>query len=523
MFEIIEKDEIARIGELHTRHGTIETPALFPVVNPSKQYVDLSRIKELGFNQIITNAYIIRGTYGDTAREVGIHELLGWDGPLMTDSGAYQILQYGNIEVSPDEALRYQVEIGSDIGVILDIPTSYPRPRELVEVEVNETIRRARRAILQLKELDPEHGMLIVGPTQGGVYRDLLAYSARAVSELPFDVYAIGSPTTLLQSYNFTSIIKMILTVKAIIPPGKPVHLFGVGHPLIIPLAVALGIDLFDSASYMLYANDDRIILSNRTVRLSELDRDYILDGCGKSAGELMEMSKEERIRLIAQHNLWSLSRELMEVKQRIKEHDIWGYVAQKARQHPSVYKAYLTLRESPLFRKLAIKLASGLKVNATQLSILDDVDLTRPEVQWARRRLRSLIKGMGDLSNVLIIIGGYEEPFIRTQVANEVIKMGVRVFLYNEAYGLIPIELSDVYPFSQTVRINVKPRPIKYPLRDSVILVEDKYRDMVKFIKCSGECIIIYVDSLKNIKAYEKYVKSALMKQASGNDIESK
>jgi len=513
MFEIVEKDEVARIGKLYTRHGVIETPALFPVINPSKQYVELSRIRELGFNQVITNAYIIRGTYGDTAREVGLHELLGWDGPLMTDSGAYQILQYGHIEVSPDDALRYQVEVGSDIGVILDIPTSYPRPRELVEVEVNETIRRARRAILQLKELDPEHRMLIVGPTQGGVYRDLLAYSAKAVSRLPFDIYAIGSPTTLLQSYNFTSIIKMILTVKAIIPPGKPVHLFGVGHPLILPLAVALGIDLFDSASYMLYASDDRVILNNRTVRLSELSKDYVLDGCGKSAGELMEMSKEERIRLIAQHNLWVLSREMMEIKQRIKEHDIWGYVAQKARQHPSVYRAYLTLRGSSIFRGLIVKLASGLKVNATQLSILDDGDLARPEVQWAKRRLSKLIKGMGDLANVLVIIGDYEEPFIRTQVASEVTRMGVRVFTYNEVYGLIPIELSDVYPFSQTARVNVKPRPTKHTLRDSIILVEDKYRDLVRFIKCSGECLIIYVDSLKNIKAYERYIKVALMR----------
>lgn len=523
MFEVIEKDEIARIGKLRTRHGVIETPALFPVINPSRQYVDLGKIKELGFNQIITNAYIIRGAYGDTAKEVGLHELLGWDGPLMTDSGAYQILQYGNIEVSPDDALRYQVEIGSDIGVILDIPTSYPRPRELVEVEVNETIRRARRAMLQLKELDPEHRMLIVGPTQGGVYRDLLAYSAKAISGLPFDIYAIGSPTTLLQAYNFTSIIKIILTVKSIVPFGKPIHLFGVGHPLILPLAVALGIDLFDSASYMLYANDDRIILSSRTVRLSELDKDYVLDGCGKRVGELMEMSKEERVRFIAQHNLWSLSREVMEIKQRIREHDIWGYVAQKARQHPSVYRAYLTLKESSLFRRLVIKLASGLKVNATQLSILDNSDLTRPEVQWARRRLRRLIKGMGDLTNALIIIGDYEEPFIRTQVANEVIRIGVRAFTYNEVYGLIPIELSDVYPFSQTVRVNVKPRPIKYTLRDSIILVEDKYRDMVRFIKCSGECIIIYIDSLKNIRAYEKYIKLALMKHATEGDAKPK
>jgi archaeosine tRNA-ribosyltransferase (EC 2.4.2.-) len=87
MFEVVEKDEVARIGKLYTRHGVVETPALFPVINPSKQYVELSRIRDLGFSQVITNAYIIKGTYGDSARDLGIHELLGWDGPLMTDSG----------------------------------------------------------------------------------------------------------------------------------------------------------------------------------------------------------------------------------------------------------------------------------------------------------------------------------------------------------------------------------------------------------------------------------------------------
>ncbi|MFP3194379.1 MAG: tRNA guanosine(15) transglycosylase TgtA [Caldivirga sp.] len=511
MFEVVEKDEVARIGKLYTRHGVVETPALFPVINPSKQYVELSRIRDLGFSQVITNAYIIKGTYGDSARDLGIHELLGWDGPLMTDSGAYQILQYGYVDVNPDEILRYQVEIGSDIGVILDIPTGYPRPRDLVEVEVNETVRRARRAILMLRELDPEHRMLIVGPTQGGVYGDILAYSARVVSELPFDIYAIGSPTTLLQSYNFTNIVKMILTVKSTVPAGKPIHLFGVGHPLIMPLAVALGVDIFDSASYMLYANDDRVILSSRTVRLGELDRGYVLDGCGKSAGELLEMGKEERVRLIAQHNLWVLSRELAEIKQRIREHDLWGYVAQKARQHPSLYRAYVALSRSPLFSKLVSKLASGLKVNAAQLNILDEADLARPEVQWAGFRLRRLIEGMGDLNNALVIIGDYDEPFIRTQVAGELIRLGVRVFLYHGAYGLVPIELSDVYPFSQTTRVNLRPRRVSLKVGNALIIVEDRYRDVVKYIRCEGECTVLYVDSLKNIKAYERYIRSLL------------
>ncbi|WP_367834429.1 tRNA-guanine transglycosylase [Vulcanisaeta sp. JCM 16159] len=106
-----------------TRSGIIETPALFPVINPVKQIISLSDILDIGFNQVITNAYLLKRHYGDLVREVGVHKLLNWDKPIMTDSGAYQLLMYGKVEVSPDEILKYEIDIGTDIGVILDIPT----------------------------------------------------------------------------------------------------------------------------------------------------------------------------------------------------------------------------------------------------------------------------------------------------------------------------------------------------------------------------------------------------------------
>lgn len=82
---------------------------------------------------------------------------------------------------------------------------------------------------------DPEHKMLIVGPVQGGDRLDILSYSAVKMGELNFDIYAIGSPTTLLEEYDFSTIMRMIAVVKEKLPPGKPVHLFGAGHPLILP------------------------------------------------------------------------------------------------------------------------------------------------------------------------------------------------------------------------------------------------------------------------------------------------
>lgn len=100
-FEILDKDLAGRIGRLRTRSGIIETPALFPVINPMKQVVTLNDIADIGFNQVITNAYLLKRHYGDLVREVGVHKLLNWDRPIMTDSGAYQLLMYGRLRYPP--------------------------------------------------------------------------------------------------------------------------------------------------------------------------------------------------------------------------------------------------------------------------------------------------------------------------------------------------------------------------------------------------------------------------------------
>jgi archaeosine tRNA-ribosyltransferase (EC 2.4.2.-) len=198
-FEILDKDLAGRIGRLITKAGVIETPALFPVINPIKQVLPLGEIKNVGFNQVITNAYLLKRHYGDLVKDIGIHRFLNWDGPIMTDSGAYQLLMYGKVDVSPSEILRYEVDIGTDIGVILDIPTQWGRPKDAVFLEIEETLRRARSALTKLKLWDPEHRMLIVGPVQGGDKFDILSYSASKMGELNFDIYAVGSPTTLLE------------------------------------------------------------------------------------------------------------------------------------------------------------------------------------------------------------------------------------------------------------------------------------------------------------------------------------
>ena len=163
-FEVKEKDLLARIGKLKTKTATVETPLLFPVINPSIQPIPPKRLKEeFGFEAIITNAYILKKRYGDKVADEGLHKFLDYNGAVMTDSGAYQILVYGGVEVSQAEIVDYQERIGSDIATILDIPTGWNVTREHATGTVEETIRRAKD-FFKVKTRDD---ILWVGPVQG--------------------------------------------------------------------------------------------------------------------------------------------------------------------------------------------------------------------------------------------------------------------------------------------------------------------------------------------------------------------
>ena len=133
---------LARLGRIKTKSGPIETPTLLPVVNPGIQLISPRTLKEeFKCSAIITNAYIIKRRFGADAIAEGIHTLLDFDGPLMTDSGAYQTLVYGDAEVSSEEIVRFQEEINTDIATILDVPTGWGVSKKYAQHTVDETIR----------------------------------------------------------------------------------------------------------------------------------------------------------------------------------------------------------------------------------------------------------------------------------------------------------------------------------------------------------------------------------------------
>lgn len=344
-FEIIDKDAMGRIGKLETPHGKIETPALMPVINPNVELIPAKEMSRFGADVIITNAYIIYRTpeLKDEALRRGVHGLLDVDIPVMTDSGSYQLMVYGDVEISNEEILKFQIDIDSDIIVPLDIPTPPDADYNTALSDLEVTLEREREAV----NLDRGDRLLAL-PIQGSTHMDLRRRFAEESVRLNGDIYAIGGIVPLMDTYRFYDLVRIILEVKSVLPSYAPVHLFGAGHPMIFALAVALGCDLFDSAAYALYAKDDRYLTPYGTKKLEELQ--YFPCSCPicleYTPEELRRMDKDERARLLAEHNLWVSFEEIRRIKQAIKENDLFELVECRIRSHPNLLFAWRQIKE---------------------------------------------------------------------------------------------------------------------------------------------------------------------------------
>ncbi len=164
-FEILHKDLAGRIGRLVTPHGTIETPTIMPVVNPHLRLIEPVDLKKMGAEILITNSYIINQDENlkREAQESSVHELLGFKGPIMTDSGAFQLSVYGDINVQPLEILKFERSIGSDICVPLDIPTPPDVSRARAEQELSKTKSR----LIEARDDWGDCKQLLAAPVQG--------------------------------------------------------------------------------------------------------------------------------------------------------------------------------------------------------------------------------------------------------------------------------------------------------------------------------------------------------------------
>ncbi len=340
-FELKHKDIAGRIGRLTIGERTIETPALMPVYSPTKPIIDTAELTErFKCRALMTNSYIIlkNPELKEKVIEQGIHKFLGFDGIIATDSGSYQLMEYGNVTVTNKEIVEFQETIGSDIGSFLDIPTMPDAYKPRAEEQLELTLERAKEAT--------NAGFLVNAGIQGATYVDLREKAARAIGK-DFKLCAVGGIVRLMETYRFADLVEVISAVKQNIPADRIVHAFGLGHPMVFSLAVAMGCDLFDSAAYALYAEGGRYLTVNGTKRLEELE--YLpcsCPVCSKHGTGLKELPAEEKTKELARHNLYVSMQEIDTIKQAIRENTLWELVNVRCRSHPELYKALGKLLE---------------------------------------------------------------------------------------------------------------------------------------------------------------------------------
>jgi 7-cyano-7-deazaguanine tRNA-ribosyltransferase len=429
VFELRDADGLGRIGDLEVpRAGvTLETPALLPVVNPHIRTVEPARLSaEFGAEVLITNGYVIYDSdeYRERALEDGLHEMLDFSGAIMTDSGSFQLSEYGEISVSNEEILRFQREIGSDIGTPVDIPTPPDAARDRAEAELATTRQR-----LEAADAVDVGEMLVNAPVQGSTYPDLRASAAEHAYGTGLDVFPIGAVVPLMNGYRYGDVVEVVLAAKRGLGADAPVHLFGAGHPMTFALAVAAGCDLFDSAAYALYARDDRYLTVAGTHALEDLD--YLPCACpvctDHSAAALRELDDRPRERRLAEHNLHVSYRELRTVKQAVRSGTLHELVERRCRGHPAMVDGYEALLDG------ADQLEPADPVSKGTFFHLSSASARRPEVRRHHERLDRLAV---DGEAALLSEGGDNSRFDET-------------WRLEPPFGPYPPALSDSYPFT--------------------------------------------------------------------------
>jgi queuine tRNA-ribosyltransferase len=277
-FTLTHRDGAARRGRITTPHGTIETPVFMPVGTQGSVKALTNRLLEdAGAAIVLGNTYHLHLRPGDrlVARLGGLHRFTGWARPILTDSGGYQVFSLSGRRTITEEGVRFQSHLdgsarvlsaelavdiqsrlGSDIAMVFDECLSYPVDHATARTSVERTLRwaargRARFAAVQAGAARDEHGPVVAvnpgqaqfGIVQGGVYRDLRAWSAAETTAIGFEAYAIGGlsvgepPALMYEVVEYTA---------DWLPADRPRYLMGAGTPADLVEAVARGVDMFD-------------------------------------------------------------------------------------------------------------------------------------------------------------------------------------------------------------------------------------------------------------------------------------
>ena len=270
-FQLIKKEGKARRGLLRTPHGDIQTPVFMNVATQAaiKGAVSTEDLRDLGCQIALSNTYHLHVRPGDDLiRDLGeLHRFMRWEGPILTDSGGFQIFSLAKLRkireegvsfnshvdgrllfMGPEESMRIQANLGSDIAMAFDECVKIPSPRKYVEESADRTYRWLVRCKKALAEYNAEAtavnpGQMLFGINQGAVFQDIRVNHMKQIAELDLPGYAIGG---LAVGETHQEMYDTIEAVEEWMPADRPRYLMGVGTPGNILEAVSRGVDFFD-------------------------------------------------------------------------------------------------------------------------------------------------------------------------------------------------------------------------------------------------------------------------------------
>jgi queuine tRNA-ribosyltransferase len=260
-FELLAADGDARAGRLTFPSGGVETPAFMPVgTYGAVKAVGPAELREAGAKIVLSNTFHLwlRPGLDVIERHGGLHRFMGWDGPILTDSGGFQVFSLGPLRriseegvefrspvngdrcfLSPEESMRIQRVLGSDVAMIFDECTPYPADERQAAESMRLSLRWAERS----RRGHEGSASALFGIVQGGMFESLREESLRGLRQIGFDGYAIGG---LSVGESKPEMLRILRHTAPALPPERPRYLMGVGTPADIVTAVQSGIDLFD-------------------------------------------------------------------------------------------------------------------------------------------------------------------------------------------------------------------------------------------------------------------------------------
>ena len=353
MFTVLKQDGTARRGKFQTVHGTVQTPAFMNVATAGaiKGAVSAFDLKEIDCQVQLCNTYHLHVRPGDKLiKELGgLHKFTGWDGPILTDSGGFQVFSLAKLRkireegvhfnshvdgrkifMGPEESMQIQSNLGSTIAMAFDECVQNPAPYTYAKASCERTVRWLIRCKAEMQRLNALEGtinphQMLFGINQGCTFDDLRIENMKQIAELDLDGYAIGG---LAVGEPKEDMYRIISAVEPFMPQNKPRYLMGVGTPGNILEGVSRGVDLFDCVMPSRNARHGQLFTKKGIININnekyKKDLSPIEEGCNCptcqhhsrayirhlfKAGEMLAM------RLCVMHNLYFYNTLLLEIR----------------------------------------------------------------------------------------------------------------------------------------------------------------------------------------------------------------